>query len=57
MTIADLVSKFLARESDSAEAGNSVVVVPSLFFVKTCHDALSTKNRDKVLTNSLGPTL
>ena len=29
VTIADLASKFLAQESDSAEAGNSVVVVPT----------------------------
>ena len=29
MTIADLASKFLARESGSAETGNSVVVVPT----------------------------
>ena len=29
MTIADLASKFLAQEADSAEAGNSVVVVPT----------------------------
>ena len=29
MTIADLASKFLARESGSAEAGNGVVVVPT----------------------------
>ena len=28
MTITDLASKFLAQESDSAEAGNSVVAVP-----------------------------
>ena len=28
-TIADLVSEFLARESGSAEAGSSVVVVPT----------------------------
>ena len=29
MTITDLASKFLAQESDSAEAGNSVVAVPT----------------------------
>ena len=29
VTIADLASKFLAQEADSAEAGNSVVVVPT----------------------------
>ena len=29
VTIADLASKFLAQEAGSAEAGNSVVVVPT----------------------------
>ena len=29
VTITDLASKFLAQESDSAEAGNSVVAVPT----------------------------
>ena len=29
VTIADLASKFLAQEADSAEAGNSMVVVPT----------------------------